>query len=173
MYRSSLFFVSSLAVALIAAAPLAAQDVRTPQSHQTKRVWTNRDLDELRARGELSVVGQAPESVPASTKTQPSEPKSAAKPYIQKKDPAWYREQLAPLRIELTETDARIAELAQYRSATRYMVGGVIVPQLAGLPLNPGDEIRQLDAKRLRIISEINELHELARRNQILPGNIR
>jgi hypothetical protein len=53
------------------------------------------------------------------------------------------------------------------------MVGGIIVPQLAGLPLNPEGQIKQLEARRLEIVERINSIEDLARHNDIPPGEIR
>ena len=90
-----------------------------------------------------------------------------------KQDAAWYRERLAGLEAERSKIDERIDELKKYRSITAYMVGGIIVPQLAGLPLNPEDQIRQLNERRREVTQDIEALHDLARRNEILPGDIR
>ena len=150
-------------------APPARQSLPSRESangNRTLRIWTNDDVELLREKLGVSVVGSL-------TDERPEKAKVAARPYAREQDPTWYRERLVPLEAELSQIDERIDDLRKYRSITRYMVGGVILPQLAGLPLNPEDQIRQLGEKRREVVRDIEALHDLARRNEILPGDIR
>jgi hypothetical protein len=145
-----------------------SQLAQPPAEKKSKHVWTNEDLERLRDRPGVSVVG-----MPASVEPAKKGPTTAVAPYDQEKDPSWYRRQLSPLRARLNEIDAQIRELQKYRSITAYMVGGVVIPNLAGVPLNPEDQIKQLEVQRREIASRIGALEDLARHNDIAPGEIR
>ena len=133
--------------------------------NRAARVWTNEDVASLRESAAISIVGSMPDESPQKTKV--------AARLSTKQDAAWYRERLAGLEAERSRIDGQIDGLKKYRSITAYMVGGIIVPQLAGLPLNPEDQIRQLNERRREVTQDIEALHDLARRNEILPGDIR
>src|SRR5688572_1870777 len=127
-----LTIASALVIAGFLSIPSVRVDLHAAQSNQDSRVWTNQDLDELLnkvgAKGLISVVGPLPETAPAA-KDRPIAQRPANTPHVREKDATWYRRQLVHLQTELDEMDVRIAELREYRSITRYMVGGVIVPQ--------------------------------------------
>jgi hypothetical protein len=145
-----------------------SQMTQPPAEKKPKHVWTNEDLERLREKPGVSVVG-----MPPSVEPDKKRPTTPAAPHDQEKGPSWYRRQLSPLRVRLIDIDAQIRELQKYRSITAYMVGGVVIPNLAGVPLNPEDQIKQLEVQRLDIASRIGALEDLARHNDIAPGEIR
>ena len=53
------------------------------------------------------------------------------------------------------------------------MVGEAVIPNLAGAPLNAEDQIKQLEAQRRDTAQRIGEIEDLARHNDIPPGEIR
>ena len=70
------------------------------------KVWTNDEIDTLRGNHGVSVVGNhTTQKVSATSKL-----------YSQEKDPAWYRNQLAPLRAEIDKLDPEIAKLKAFLS---------------------------------------------------------
>ena len=146
----------------------------TEGAAQNKHVWTNADLPRLRDQADVSVVGPRPnmtlDNAPSSGPFAENGVEAGAN---KETDPAWYREQLAPVEAELDALDEQINALLPYRSITNYMVGGVVISQLAGLPLNPEDQIRQLQTRREDVMQDIEQLHDIARRHDIRPGDIR
>jgi hypothetical protein len=145
-----------------------SQVTQLPAEKKSTHVWTNEDLERLRDKPGVSVVGTPPSVEPDKKK-----PTTPAAPYDQEKDPSWYRRQLSPLRARLNEIDAQIRELQKYRSITAYMVGEAVIPNLAGAPVNAEDQIKQLEVQRRDIALRIGEIEDLARHNDIAPGEIR
>ena len=150
-------------------APPAGQSLPSRGSangNKAPRIWTNEDVASLRESVAISIVGSMPDESPEKAKV-------VARPSTKQQDAARYRGRLAGLEAERSRIDGQIDGLKKYRSITAYMVGGIIVPQLAGLPLNPEDQIRQLNERRREVTQNIEALHDLARCNEILPGDIR
>src|SRR5262245_41876954 len=82
--------------------------VAIPAHAQTKR-WTNADMDTLRARRGISIVGQ--EAPPVSAEAIAPAEAPAGPVYVSRlQDPAWYAELSADLQAELY---ARIVALSQ------------------------------------------------------------
>jgi len=102
IYPFTLAAVLALAIAIPSR---AAEKPRPAQGNQnqSKKVWTNEDLDELHSRGLISIVGPEVTEAPAQPAVTPSEP---AFPVYNSRleDPEWYAEKAADLQAEL---DAR------------------------------------------------------------------
>jgi hypothetical protein len=156
-------------LALITAAiPLrAANRPHAGTGSQTKMVWTNDDLEELRSLGLIFVVGSTNEETP--------KPASAPAPYVQTQDPAWYAEQAARLRDEL---ESRQAQLHGYRQAIedaaslKTMIGGINLDD-GDIGITPEVGIEILQQRVSETQSELDALEDLARRNDIEPGTLR
>src|SRR5258708_13173820 len=83
------------------ATPLrAANKPRGGEMEKTTAVWTNEDLERLRAPGLISIVGQPATVEDASPAATPS-------PYVAIHDSEWYAEEAATLRAELERRHAR------------------------------------------------------------------
>jgi hypothetical protein len=131
-----------------------------------KKVWTNEDLQDLRSKTPVSVVG-APPAAPA---------KRASGAAATNADPAkngqWYRERLQPLRAELAKLDHQLDDLRGFEDGSyRSSGGGVSRGYLA--PLNPAEEIKKLAARKDEIQARVSALEDEARHNGILPGELR
>jgi hypothetical protein len=130
-------------------------------------VWTNDDLERLRAKGLISVVGQVPEKA--------TEAAAAPSPSGRTQDPEWYAEQASTLRAEL---ESREAELQRYRQAIedarnlKTMTGGINVDQ-GDIGITPDAGIEILQRRLHETQSEIDALENLARHNDIPPGTLR
>ena len=163
----------SIALAfLVVASPAVPACAQQAPAAQTKR-WTNADMDVLRERGLISIVGpEAPASVPAITPTPAPSPVYAS--YLQ--DPEWYAEQAAELRAELAR---RAAAFVQAQTALAEARGGRGVTAsfnmaLADIPgVTPEEVAGNLQAQVLETQSMLDELADLARRNNIPPGLLR
>src|SRR5579863_8955687 len=109
--RNYSFPLAAALALLIACSSQAAEKPRAAQGDQKqpKKVWSNDDMDQLRARGLISVVGQ---EATAPEVQAPATPLEARFPVYQSRldDPEWYADQAANLQDEL---DQRVAALQQ------------------------------------------------------------
>src|SRR5271169_6053386 len=102
MMRTNPFPLAAILVLAISFPALAAEKPQAAQGtqNQPKKVWTSEDMDQLRARGLISIVGPEVNQAaapPAPTATAPTEP--AAPVYNSRlEDPEWYAEQAAKLQ---------------------------------------------------------------------------
>src|SRR5579862_3642719 len=123
IYPFTLAAVLALAIAIPSR---AAEKPRPAQGNQnqSKKVWTNEDLDELHSRGLISIVGPEVTEAPAQPAVTPSEP---AFPVYNSRleDPEWYAEKAPDLQAE---PDAREAALQQEQTALAQAANGVTQP---------------------------------------------
>lgn len=148
------------------------------QAQRTKRVWTNADMDDLRALGLISIVG--PETVAAT----PAAPASATTPsagqfpvYASRtEDPVWYANQAADLQAQLnagqtalTQAQDNLAQAIDLRGTT----GTFNMAAGDTYGVTPEDRIAFLAARVQETQERLDELADLARRNDIPPGVLR
>src|SRR4051812_8261245 len=102
--RGYCFPLTIIAVALALVFPsYAAEKPHPAQGNQSqpKKIWTNEDMDELRMRGLISIIGQEPQEIT----TPPVEVVSSGPVFpmysSRLEDPEWYAEKAAELRAEL------------------------------------------------------------------------
>jgi hypothetical protein len=158
-----------LFLALVSAAiPVRAANRPHPGTDNHKAVvWTNDEIEKLHHLGLISVVGQMDQDGP----TSPSVPAQ----YVRAKDPEWYAEQAAKLRDEL---EYRQAQLREYRQALddarslRESTGGI---DLVGedFAITPEAGIETLQKRVAEEQARLDDLEDLARRNDIEPGALR
>jgi hypothetical protein len=147
----------------------AAKDTQKEKPKKVK-VWTNEDLEALRGRPAVSVIGSsAPSGYAASS--YPSEEGSAAAPYDQSKDPRWYLERLKPLRDQLDQIDARTKELQNLLANPS--TGAGLNLNDRRVSLSPQNELNELQKRRAKVQQQIDEVEDEARRNGIEPGALR
>jgi hypothetical protein len=158
----------------------AANEPRAGRMERATKVWTNEDLERLRAPGLISIVGPMDEEQPAST-TAPvpyeeiSAPESSPAPYVETEDPEWYAEQAARLHDEL---EYRQAELREYRQALedarslRETAGGINLEE-GDVGVTPEAGIEILLQRVNEAQAKLDDLEDLARRHDIEPGTLR
>ncbi len=158
----------SVGLALVSAAiPLRAAMPHAGMDSQNPVVWTNNDLEKLHAPGLISIVGRIDEARPS--------PASTPGPYARTQDPEWYAEQAAKLRDEL---ERRRAELLEYRQALddarslKESTGGI---DLVGedFAVTPEAGIEILQQRVMEEQARLDDLEDLARRNDVEPGTLR
>jgi len=161
-------YISACLAVVSAAIPLrAANRPHAGTDRQGTVIWTNDDLEKLRALGLLSIVGQTNEDGPA--------PIPATEPYLISRDPRWYAEQAAKLRDQLEQ---RQAQIRQYREALadarslKNMTGGINFNE-GDIGITPEAGIQILQQRVNEIRTELDVLEDLARRNDIPPGVVR
>jgi hypothetical protein len=156
-------------LALVSAAiPLRAANRPHAEMDSRKiKVWTNDDLEKLHAAGLISIVGQVGEETSVS--------ESAPRDYEITRDPEWYAKQAARLSDEL---ESRQAQLRQYQQviddarSLRESTGGI---SLVGedFAITPEDGIEILQQRVMEVQERLDDLRDLARRNDIQPGALR
>jgi hypothetical protein len=162
-------FCTCICLALVAAAiPLrAANRPHAGADNQQTKVWTNDDLERLHDRGLISIVGQLDQD----RATSPSMPAQ----YLRVQDPEWYAEQAAKLRDELEYRQAQLGEYQQALADTRSLresTGGInLVGEDFAVTPEAGIEILQQRVKEEQ--ARLDDLEDLARRNDIEPGALR
>jgi hypothetical protein len=153
---------STLAIPLrVAAQP------RAGKTEGATVIWTNNDLERLRAKGLISMVGQVPEESTADA--------AAPAPYIRTQDPKWYAEQASKLRSEL---ESRKAELQHYRQviedarSLKTTTGGINLDE-GDIGITPEASIEILQQQVNEAQTALAALEDLAHRNGIPPGVLR
>jgi hypothetical protein len=173
--RNYTFPLATVFALLIACSSQAAEKPRPAQGNQNqpKKVWTNDDMEQLRARGLISITGQeAPEPAPQAS-TAPAE---ATFPIYESRldDPAWYADTAADLQAEL---DKREAALREQLAAIAMAANRITEPGLAldkeNAGVTPAAGVANLQAQVQEVQSRIDELSDLARQHNIAPGVLR
>jgi hypothetical protein len=160
---------------LIACSSQAAEKPRPAQGNQNqaKKVWTNDDMDQLRARGLISITGQ---EAPEQTAQAPAAPAETTFPIYESRldDPAWYADTAADLQVEL---DKREAALRDQLAAIAQAANRITEPGLAldkdNAGVTPAAGVADLQAQVQEVQSQLDELSDLARQHNIAPGVLR
>jgi hypothetical protein len=173
------YFPSAAAlVLLLACSSQAAEKPRPAQSNQNqaKKVWTNDDMDQLRARGLISIPGQEAAEPAAQPAAAPAAPAASAfRVYASRlDDPEWYAERSIELQAEM---ERRQAALNQQLTAIALAVDRVTQPGVAldkdDAGVTPAAGVAILQAKVQEVQYQLDELSDLARQHDIAPGVLR
>jgi hypothetical protein len=145
----------------------AANRPHAGTDNQTVKVWTNDDLERLHGLGLICIVGQINEEAP--------KPASLPELYMKTRDPKWYAEQAGRLRNEL---ERRKAQLERYRQSIedarslKTMTGGINLDR-GDIGITPEAGIEILNQRVMEQQARLDDLEDLARRNDIEPGTLR
>jgi hypothetical protein len=164
------FLLAAILVLAIASPSHAAQNPNPAQTAKTKKVWTDDDMDQLRARGLISTFNQPPETTVPAPAAQ-SEPVTYTTRF---EDPDWYAEQAAILQAEL---DKREAALREAQTNLAQAANGITQPGVAmyksNVGVTPEAGIAILEAQAREVQTQLDDLSNLARQNNIPPGVLR
>jgi chromosome segregation ATPase len=176
--KTATFFAS--AALLYCLVPVTARAQQTPppppQEDPTKKqkVWTNDDLkrlpDSVTVTGESATQGNtAPQNSADQNATNQN---GSEKHYEQSQDPTWYEKQLAPLRQELDQIDQQLNAIRQAQKDGRGASNAVSLEKVpAGVDTE--GEVEVLRQRRAEVASKIDDIESEARRNGVLPGDLR
>ncbi len=170
-------FALPLLVSLALAAPgvLLGGESAAPPARPTiaKKVWTSEDVEALRAKGLISLIGQPPAAETPSGDLPGAPMAVAYTPHpVRAQDPKWYSEQLADFRTALETSDAEIRLVRREVANARYWEAGInLAMENTGITPDSGLEI--LDGRNHLVLARIDALGEQARRNHIPPAALR
>ena len=167
--RLVLLLALSGGISLSAAAQTSppASPPASPSNGDTK-VWTNDDLETLRAKAPVSAPG---ETSPAAAKNQA--PRGNHKQDDRAEKAQRYRKQLQPLYAELPKIDAEIDKMHRFEDGSYQATGGLWPLRQPGMPLNPADQITQLEKRKQQVLGRISQIEDQARHDGVLPGDLR
>jgi hypothetical protein len=170
----------SLALSTLAIPLRAANTPRAGKTEGTPVVWTNEDLEKLRGLGLISVVGQVqgeataddatPDNAAPSQYMDPRDPN-----YVETQDPEWYAEQASDLHAELDRRELRLQlylQAIEDARALKTTTGGINLAQ-GDIAITLEDGIDLLQSRVYETQSDLDDLEDLARRNDIPPGVLR
>ena len=167
---------AAVLLAVVCASHAAEKPRSAPQNrNQTKKVWTNDDMEQLRERGLISIVGQEP-SQAAAPSAASSVTEQATYPVYESRldDPEWYAKTAADLQDQL---DRATADLQQEQEALSLAKDRITQP---GVVLNapsagvtPEAALDVLQARVREIQNNLDDLADLARQHGIPPGDLR
>ena len=173
---STSIFCLALVIGPSAALAQEKPPVQQPPKKE-KKIWTNEDLEALRATVPLSAPGPGA-AAPAAAAPAEGAPAAAAAPagkgeaYSRQNDPEWYQKQAASLRAELDRIDGEIRRLQNFKSNPSSGSTGLALGK-DNLSLTPENQIAQLEARRRQVQQELDDLEAEARRKGWSPGTIR
>jgi len=158
----------SMSLSTLAGPLRAANKPRAGRSGKTAVLWTNEDLEKLRPFGAISIVGQ-PNTADDTTVT------AISQCYVKTEDPEWYAEQAAKLRDELERRRAQLSENQQALEDARSLketTGGINLND-GDIGITPEAGIEILQQRVTEVQEKLDDLEDLARRNDIEPGTLR
>ena len=131
-------------------------------------VWRNEDLERLRTKGPISVVGQVTEQAT----TDAEAPSSYV---VETQDPDWYAEQASKLRAELESREVRLQHYCQALEDAKDLktVTGGINHDGGDIGITPDAGIEILQQRVHDTESDLDALEDLARCDGIPPGTPR
>ena len=163
--RTYFFPLAAVLAIAIAIPSRAAEKPRPAQGNrnQPQKVWTNDDMDQLRARGLISIVGPEVNEAAAPAAVTPAAPAFPA--YNSRlDDPDWYAEKAADLQAEL---DRRQAALQQEQAALAQAKDRVTQPGVAmdqpTIGVTPEAALAILEAQVAEVQNQLDELSKWAK----------
>jgi len=158
----------SMTLSTLAIPLRAANQPRAGKAEKTTVLWTNEDLEKLRPLATISVVGQPNQADDAT-------PAALPVTYLERQDPQWYAMHAAKLREELERRQTQLSKYLQALEDARSLketTGGINLDEGdVGITPEAGIEILREHVSETQ--SGLDDLEDLARRNDIEPGTLR
>lgn len=151
--------------------PVAADDAggRPASPSLPKKLWTTEDVEALRGKGLVSLIG--PESPAQSGSEGEGQPALAGAP-PKAQDPAWYLEQSQAYLEVIGLFDAAIRKIELEIRDARYWEAGVNLDR-DNLGITPQSQLEILNGWKREALAQLAELRDQARRNNIPPAAVR
>ena len=153
--------------------PAAADEAssRPPSPSLSKKVWTTEDVEALREKGLISLIGQPSQALaPMDQGNQPAEIAVAGRPRPPKaQDPKWYAQQSEAYRTVIEVFDAAIGQIQREMNDARYWEAGLNLDR-GNLGITPQSQLEILNRLKREALVQLDELADQARRNDIPPA---
>ena len=135
-----------------------------------QKTWTNDDIDSLRAIAPISVF-----SLPAAPQASATAPAAAPvvvnPPYVKELDSDWYAKQIGAIQTQITASSAVIRKVEDIRKSG-VGISNVVPLDREDVGLSPEATVQILQSQNQARKADVDTLEELARRNDIPPGEI-
>jgi hypothetical protein len=174
----SFFFASAAAISIV---PGARAQNKTPTYRVevvASRVWSNDDMDALRAKGLISTFDTSANAAPNAQTGQSvssSDVSASREPLIRERDPQWYAQEAARLQAELENRQVALLKYAQALQEVKNpdLTASGIDLDKGNIGITPQAGIEILEANVTEVSKQLDGLADLARVNGISPGVLR
>ncbi len=156
------------------AAALAGGPPAKPRPTVAKRTWTSEEVEALREKGLISLVGRQSLAMAPAEPGAPNPMQAAplAPRPIRALDAEWYAEQVEKLRAAIDANDAQSNLVRRELSNARYWEAGINLNR-ENIGITPQSGLEILVAHNGEEQEKLTALWEKARRNGIPPGALR
>lgn len=115
--NTAVFILTLIALGLAAPAHrISVPPASTSNRAIEARVWSNDDVNYLREKAPISIIGVVTPTLAAGSA---KEPPPCEGPYVKESDPAWYSEQIELRREQIAQIDWQLAHIAAVEDGGR------------------------------------------------------
>ena len=166
--------MNTLLLALTLAATLAGPASPRPHTLPLKpaaqqKVWLSEEVEALRDRGLISIVGEETAEETAVVEETSATP---APRLAKELDPDWYLERLVEPRVELARVEETLASLRRNLACACTPEGGLNVDR-PNAGITPESGLWLLDRRARNLRAEISSIEDEALRRGLAPGLFR
>ncbi len=152
--------------------PVAADDTSSRGPSISKKVWTTEDLEALREKGLISLMGQESQALAPGDQEAAGTAVAGGPRPPKAQDPAWYAQQSEAYRTVIEVFDAAIRQIQREISDARYWEAGLNLDR-DNLGITPRSQLEILNAFKRDALVQLDQLADQARRNNIPPAALR
>lgn len=148
---------------------------RQQAKDRARKIYTNDELESRRAPVAAETPAAKSEATPAQVaSTGPTGKEAAAQPIPKEKDPAYWRDRIAPLQQELSRLDEEIRRWrGQATTLSPSQTRGGVNALAGSGSFNPQQTIENLERRKQAVEAQLEAIQEEARRAQVPPGWVR